>query len=94
MASIQRTQKRDDGHGRGGLRVVPEPGWFVFDGCYEPVDGPHGSISEAEAAAADFLASQDPDEDYQTLVAHSYDGGATFDTEQPWRSNQEDLVAS
>jgi len=93
MASIHGTQKRDDWHGRGGLRVVPDPGWFVFDGFYEPVDGPYGSIDEAEAAATDFLAAQDPGEDHNTIVAHSYDGGETFDTEQPWRCNQDEVAA-
>lgn len=68
------------------------PGWCVFDGSLDMIDGPHATIEEAETAARAHRDSAVPEEHYETLVAWSWDDGATRESPQSWRANWDDVT--
>lgn len=73
---------------------APSPGWCVFDGEPVMIDGPFATIEQAETAAASHRHSADPEENYPTMVAWSDDEGISWDTEQPWRDNWDDIAVA
>ena len=78
--------------------VSPLPGcvvsWWVYDGFLDPVDGPFGTVEEAETAARSHRDSFEAEEHHETMVAWSWsnDGSTRDDKPQPWRSNWDDLT--